>query len=101
MARKYSHLHRYTKKKLGKNDYTVFKCNLAGCDHYVRKELAEGKVCECNRCGEPMVLNKAAMLLTKPHCAKCVVKKDKATHDAIKEFLENSEAGTANDNTQT
>jgi len=94
MSKKYTHLHRYTKKKLGKNNYIVFKCNLAGCDHYVRRELAEGKVCECNRCGEPMVLNKAAMELAKPHCAKCVVKKDKNVHDAIKEFLVNSEEKT-------
>ena len=94
MSKKYSHLHRYTRKKLGKNNYIVFKCNLAGCDHYVRKELAEGKIAECNRCGQPFILTKAAMQLAKPHCIKCVVPKDKETHDAIKEFLEQSETST-------
>lgn len=89
--KKYGHLHRYKRKKLGKNNYVVFKCTLAGCSHYIRKELAEGQVCECNRCFEPMVLDKASMQLAKPHCAKCVVRKDKDVHDTIKKFLEVSD----------
>ena len=85
------HLHRYERVKLGKNGYTVFRCNLPGCSHYVRKELAKGKLCECNRCGEPMILGIAEMLLKRPHCNNCIKRKDKEVHDKIKEFLENSD----------
>ena len=95
MAKKYNHLHRYAKKKLGKNGYTVFKCTVAGCSHYIRKELAEGQIAECNRCHEPMVMTKAAIQLSKPHCDKCVVRKDKDVHDAIKELLFTDDKTTA------
>ena len=92
MAKKYNHLHRYQKKKLGKNGYTVFKCMVAGCSHYIRKELAEGQIAECNRCHEPFILNKASIQLSKPHCDKCIIRKDKDVHDLIKDFLVSSEA---------
>lgn len=88
MAKAPKHLHRYEKVQLGKNGYTVFRCNLPGCSHYIRKELAKNKLCECNRCGEPMILDSAAMLLKKPHCAKCIQRKNKEQYESVKEFME-------------
>jgi hypothetical protein len=61
---KSKHIHKYKRDTLGKS-YLIFKCMVAGCAHYISHQLAEGKLCECWRCGNPMVL-------AKPHCEKCV-----------------------------
>jgi hypothetical protein len=67
------HLHKYERVRLGaKGSYVVFRCILPGCPHYIRKELAAGKACLCNRCNSPMVLDSRAMSLQKPHCNACV-----------------------------
>lgn len=87
MAAKYTHLHRYTRKKLGNNGFTIFKCSLPGCPHYVREELAEGRLCACNRCGKEMILDKRAMTLKKPHCSDCVKSTKKQTIKKLEEFL--------------
>jgi RNase P subunit RPR2 len=60
-------------------------------------EFAEGKMCECNRCGEPMIIGKQVMSqcsgkpMTLPHCEGCT-KKRKVTNvenvEAIAEFIE-------------
>ena len=71
MTPKMNHLHRYEKVILGKNNYTVFRCNLPLCNHYIREELAGGKLCLCNRCNEPMELDSKIMKLRLPHCHNC------------------------------
>ena len=93
-----NHIHRYRKVNLarkGNDPYVVYKCVKPTCSHYVPIELAEGKLCECDRCGEPMVINKQVLVgsagkpMTKPHCSNCVQrKKDKAENvESIREFL--------------
>ena len=69
------HLHKYERIRLGTGDYVVFRCQFPQCSHYIRAELAKGKVCLCNRCNNPMVLDTAAMQLQKPHCKSCTVRK--------------------------
>lgn len=83
-----AHVHRYEKVILGKKGYTVFKCNLPLCNHYIQAKLAEGKMTLCNRCGNEMLLDKRAMKLVKPHCADCIIVKKKDSHDALLEYLE-------------
>lgn len=80
MARK--HVHKYKKVDIGRKNgpkdhkhFVVFKCILADCTHYIEWRLAEGKFCICNRCGNLMVLTKAAMNLTLPHCPECTKRK--------------------------
>lgn len=84
-----NHLHKYKKTNIGVDGkkFLVFKCMRPACNHYIRVDLAEGKLCECNRCGEPMILTKTAMQLTKPHCTTCVRRKKTADVEAISEFL--------------
>lgn len=84
-----NHLHKYKKVDIGRdgNHFLVFKCMRPACTHYIRVDLAEGKLCECNRCAEPMILTKAAMQLTKPHCTSCVKRKESPDVEAIAEFL--------------
>jgi formylmethanofuran dehydrogenase subunit E len=92
MGRKVAnHLHLYKKinlaRKKGKEPFFVFKCMKPACSHYIPLHLAEGKLCECNRCGEPMILNKESMTLTVPHCSNCVKRKKSDEVSAIAEFL--------------
>ena len=75
--RKEKHLHRYKRAKLGKNNYIIYKCMVPSCTHYIGRDLVEGNLCACNRCGEPMVMDKFAMSLAKPHCHSCTERKDK------------------------
>lgn len=86
-----NHIHRYKRANLGRNgkEFLVFKCIKPICSHYIEVSLAEGKLCECNRCGEPMIMNKAAMQLAKPHCTNCIKRKptSEATIESIQEFL--------------
>ena len=83
-----NHIHRYEKTVLGKNGYTVFRCNLPECTHYVAARLAEGKKTICNRCGDEMILDKRAMRFVKPYCVNCVKTKKSEAHDKLLEFIE-------------
>jgi len=86
MPKKSSHLHRFKKVTLGKK-FVVFKCQLPDCTTYYRIELVEGKLCECNRCGKPMVMTKIAMTLTKPHCPDCTRGVSDPESDALTELF--------------
>lgn len=63
MAKIPNHLHRYKKVNLGRDgkEYFVYKCTKPVCPHYVPIELSLGKLCECNRCGEPMIIDKVTL----------------------------------------
>ena len=94
-----NHLHRYKKFNIGafgKPPYWVYKCTKPACSHYVPTSLAEGKMCECNKCGEPMVIGKQVMNqnsnkpMTLPHCGSCTKKRkfpNAENVDAITAFL--------------
>jgi ssDNA-binding Zn-finger/Zn-ribbon topoisomerase 1 len=76
------HIHKFKKtdigRKNGPNDrkkFIVFKCVLPDCTYYIEASLAEGKFCICNRCGNLMILTKAAMKLAKTHCPDCTERK--------------------------
>lgn len=85
MAKKYNHLHKYKRVDLAKHDgeYIVFKCQEAGCAHYVPKTIAEGKIGRCNKCNEPFALTKVSLNHKFPHCEACI-KRPKA--DEIKDL---------------
>lgn len=93
MARKnHPGAHRYEKKVLGRRGYTVFACNLPGCEHYIRAELAKNKISLCNRCGKEMILDTRALKLVKPHCVDCIEIRSKAPiHDKLLEYIENQD----------
>lgn len=94
-----NHLHRYKKKNIGVNGkvFLVYICTKPSCSHYIRVDLAENKLCECNICHEPMIINKVVLTRsngvaqTKPHCSECT-KRKKVTHvedvEAITKFLD-------------
>lgn len=93
MSRKYpDHLHKYKRVKLSKK-FTVYKCMKPACTHYVDVKLAEGKLCECNRCGSPMILTKSVADLARPHCIDCTKRKKEIPVADIAEFLAKTEVG--------
>ena len=69
MAKKYDHIHKYERQRLGKS--IIYKCALPGCPHYVHKLLAVGKISICWYCEVPFVMTKKSAGLKKPHCGKC------------------------------
>lgn len=69
-------IHKYYKTKLG--DYTIYRCSLPGCAHYVPYELVLNRVSLCNKCGNEMVMTRAAARLAKPHCIACTKTKSKS-----------------------
>lgn len=93
-----NHLHRYKKKNIGVDGkiFLVYICTKPACSHYIRVDLAENKLCECNICHEPMIIDKVVLsqssgiALVKPHCSKCTKRKKVSNVEnveAITEFL--------------
>ena len=90
-----NHIHRYKKVDIGRNgkEFIVYKCMKPACSHYVRIDLSEGKLCECNKCGGLMMITKAVLIhsgkkpMAKPHCSECIKRKRKPDVDAIAEFI--------------
>lgn len=70
------HLHKYERVILGSKGYVVFRCVEPDCSHYIAKDFAKGKMCACNRCDGPMILDTRAMSLVRPHCENCIEHKD-------------------------
>jgi len=87
MARKADHLHEYRKQKLGNKGYLIFKCTVPGCNHYVPLNLALGRLCKCNRCGEAMVIGQYAKRLARPHCDDCIKGKDSDDINKLREMF--------------
>ena len=98
MKESVNHIHRYKKANLARNGnppYYVYKCTKPTCSHYVPMELAEGKMCECNRCNEAMIINKAVLTgsagkpMTLPHCVNCIKRKKENVENVelVNQFL--------------
>ena len=96
MVKKATHIHKYKKINLSVTPgkvYLVYKCLHPICSHYLPIHLAEGKACECSRCGDVMIITRNTlhqsggqpMLL--PHCDNCIKRKKSPDVDAIGEFL--------------
>ncbi len=93
-----NHLHRYKKVNIARDgkEFLVYKCVKPACSHYIRIDLAEGKLCECNKCGEAMIIGKITLTqsggkpMTKPHCLNCIKRKKVPDVEAITEFLDGS-----------
>lgn len=99
-----NHLHRYRKVNLSRTkgkEYLVYQCIKPACSHYIPLQLAIGKLCECNRCGSPMLITKVQLNssgggpMARPHCTDCIDRKgklDDTAISAISDFL--GEKGT-------
>lgn len=64
-------IHKYERVKLGAKKWEVYKCVKPNCPHWIRQELVAGKVTECWRCGQEVVMTKPMAKQKKPHCLNC------------------------------
>lgn len=96
MSKVANHLHRYRKVNLSNErdkKYLVYRCTKPACSHYVPLHLAEGKLCACNICGEPMILTRDVLTHSggkppaRPRCGKCVKKRIPEEVTALADFL--------------
>lgn len=96
MSKAVNHIHRYKKVNLSRKKeepYLVYQCTKPLCSHYVPMAQAEGKMCECNRCGEAMIIGRSTLVhsggkpMAKPHCNSCVKRRAKAGVEDIAAFL--------------
>lgn len=100
MSKRITHVHKYERVILGKNNYVVFRCTLPYCQHYIREALAAGKACICNRCGNEMHLDSKSMKLRFPHCHTCTAprqtkyKQRKELQDALADLAARIGSGT-------
>jgi hypothetical protein len=90
------HLHLYKKFNLSRTEkeYLVYRCMKPACSHYIPIILSEGKLCECNRCGEPMIITKVQRSgnngkpMARPHCLDCFKRKKSNEMETISKFVE-------------
>lgn len=75
MAKKYNHHHKLKKLKF-QGQFKLYKCMVPGCTYQVPVSLAENLIVQCDRCEEPMVLDRLALTLMKPHCRSCTKPKN-------------------------
>lgn len=89
------HLHLYKKFNLSRTEkeYLVYKCMKPACSHYIPIAQAIGKLCECNRCGEPMIIGKIQLWssgggpMATPHCIDCIKRKKPNEVETVSKFV--------------
>ena len=73
-------VHKYRLKDLarkrGTHPYLVYICIKQQCSHNIRVDLVDGKLAECNRCGQPFIMRLAKLkhgdrIIVRPHCDNC------------------------------
>ena len=90
------HIHRYQRVNIGKDDkkHYVMRCKRQNCHHYTQMHsklscpLLLEKVAECNRCGNPFLLDKRALRMANPCCEDCIVKRRIVNVQAADSFFE-------------
>ncbi len=76
------------KVKRGADPYLVFECQSPTCSHWIPLVRALGKLCECNKCHRPMILDKETVTHARPHCQECIIRRNKPELDKLAELLE-------------
>ena len=83
------HIHKYRRTRYGKS--TIYKCVISGCNHFIQKDIAEGRLCVCWRCGNPFIITKRTLRCcpAMPHCEECFPKteQDLQLDDAIEDLI--------------
>jgi hypothetical protein len=79
-------IHKYRLKDLARKKdtppYLVYVCVKQDCSHNIRVELVDGKVAECNRCGDNFImklskLKHGSTIIVRPHCEDCTKTPDR------------------------
>ena len=85
MTKKTEHIHKYQRSRLGMN-YTIYRCVIPGCTHYIAKKLVRGRISLCHVCNEPMVMDAFALRRVNPRHRTCIKKSD--TFKKLQDVLE-------------
>jgi hypothetical protein len=67
--------------------FLVFRCQKPACMHWIEVSLALNKICECNVCHNPMILDKETIKKARPRCSDCIVRKTKKEVTDLSELL--------------
>lgn len=67
--------------------HEILVCTEPLCNYRLELNQAVGKLCKCNRCGQPMIIDKETVKLTKPHCQSCIERKNKSVIVGLDELL--------------
>jgi len=87
------HIHKYQQIKYKPSGYTVYKCMLPNCPHFIPiKELVIGRPSICWRCGGLFTMSQAT-LLKKPHCPECKRGRREAESETQKQTTKARTAG--------
>lgn len=75
-AHKYQRVELKSRQKGSRGEpYTIFRCMIPGCTHYVPRDLVIGNMSICWRCGQEFQMTAASTYLKKPHCSACTESK--------------------------
>lgn len=87
---KHTHQYKRVKPERKRSDSaTWFKCTAIGCPHRLKKELLEGRISKCPRCGNDFPIMKKHTELAFPHCDACTNSEKQKQLNEINQFLEN------------
>jgi hypothetical protein len=79
MKNKYDHkVHKYELVQIGEKGYTVYKCMLSNCRHFIQKELAASRLSLCwGNCGNAVMITKGMIAegRVRPLCDECKEKR--------------------------
>ena len=84
---KSKHIHKYKRIKY-KSGFTIFRCMLIDCTHFIRAELILNRKSICWRCDSSFIMRRIDIV--KPHCEECTrgeKKKNRFGENAIDTLL--------------
>lgn len=76
MSKKADHIHKYQRVNIGTTkDYTVYRCMIDNCNHYLQPVLVINKETQCwGDCGGTLIITHemASREIMKPTCRPCI-----------------------------
>jgi len=68
---KEKHVHKYVRVAMGSRGWTVYKCSIPDCTHFIQEKLVIGRSTICWRCGSTFIMTRHTATLKEPHCRSC------------------------------
>jgi hypothetical protein len=68
------HTHKYERTELGSKGYTVYKCMIPDCPHFIEPRLVVGRLSICHGCDGELILTKTMInieQIKRPVCEEC------------------------------
>lgn len=78
--KKYNHVHKYERTKMGDKKWTVYRCIHPSCTHYVLPEMLVHREAKCHHCDTVFIIDKECSKLARPSCDECRQKRAEIHH---------------------